>query len=91
MEKYICKIKANKKQGTGFFTKLPFPNEKNMLPVLITNNHIIGNEFLYKQNAKIKIDIKEENDLKEINLNDRIKYTNIVKNIIIKALSLKIS
>ena len=47
-----------------------------MLPVFITNNHILGKELLYKKDAKIKIDIKEEIEIKEIKLNNRMKYTN---------------
>ena len=47
-----------------------------MLPVFITNNHILGKELLYKKDAKIKIDIKEEIEIKEIELNNRMKYTN---------------
>ena len=40
MKKYIFKIKIGQTQGTGFFCKIPFPDKDNMLPVLITNNHI---------------------------------------------------
>ena len=77
MEKNICKINIGKSQGTGFFCKIPFPDLNNMLPVFITNNHIINNELLYKKDAKIKIDIyDDESDNKEINLNNRMKYTN---------------
>ena len=43
MKSCICKIfKENNVTGTGFFCKIPFQN--NLLPVLITNNHILGNE-----------------------------------------------
>ena len=76
MERNICKINIGEQQGTGFFTKIPFPNQNNMLPVLITNNHIINNDTLNKKNIKIKIDIKEDEDVKEIILNKRMKYTN---------------
>ena len=76
MEKCICKIKLEgEKQGTGFFCKIPFPTQNNLLPVLITNNHIIDNALLNKPDIKIKIDIKEEIDFKEINLNKRMKYS----------------
>ena len=47
-----------------------------MLKVFLTNNHIIKEELLYKEDEKIKIDIFEETEIKEINLNDRMKYTN---------------
>ena len=75
MEKNICKINIGKSQGTGFFCKIPFPDLNNMLPVFITNNHIINNELLYNEDIKIKIDIYDESDNKEINLNNRMKYT----------------
>ena len=76
MSKNICKIKIGEEQGTGFFCKIPFPDINNMLSVIITNNHIINDEILYKDNSKININIEEENEIKEINLNNRIKYTN---------------
>ena len=76
MEKNICKIKIGQDQGTGFFCKIPFQDMNNMLPVFITNNHIINQEFLNKENANIKLDIKEETEKININLNNRIKYTN---------------
>ena len=47
-----------------------------MLTVFITNNHIIDKNQLYKNSEKIKIDIKEELEIKEIELNNRMKYTN---------------
>ena len=78
MKKNICKIKIEEKQnqGTGFFCKIPFPDQNNMLKVLITNNHIINEEILYKDNQEISIFIKEEKEMRKLNLNDRIKYTN---------------
>ena len=75
MEKNICKFKIDQNQATGFFCKIPFPDMNNMLPVFITNNHIINEEFLIKENAKISLDIKEETEKINIYLNNRIKYT----------------
>ena len=43
--KNIFKIKIGKEQGAGFFCKILFPDNKNILPVLITNNHIIKEEI----------------------------------------------
>ena len=76
MEKDVCKIKIGDEQGTGFFCKIPFPDKNNMLPVLITNNYIINRELLYKKDSKIEISIKESNESKVIDLNNRRKYTN---------------
>ena len=77
MERNICKINIGQIQGTRFFCKIPFPNKEKMLHVLMTNNHIINDDILNQKNVKIKLDIKEEDDVKEILLdNNRMKYTN---------------
>ena len=76
MEKNICKIIIDEEQGTGFFCKIPFPDLNNMLSVFITNNHIINKELLYKDNLIIEINIEEENNIRKLNLNNRMKYTN---------------
>ena len=76
MKKCICKIKIDKIQGTGFFCKIPFPTRENMLPVFITNNHIINEKFIEKKGNKIPIYIQEEPKIKKIDLNDRILYSN---------------
>ena len=76
MERNICKITVGENQGTGFFCKIPFPDLNNMLSVFITNNHIINQEILYKDNLIIEINIEEENNIRKLNLNNRMKYTN---------------
>ena len=75
MEKNVFKIKTKDGQGTGFFCKIPFPDETNMLPVLMTNNHVIDKDILINE-RNIKIYIEEEFEEKIINLNNRMKYTN---------------
>ena len=72
MKKCICKIKLDNKQGTEFFCKIPFPDINNRLSVLITNNHIINEKELYKNNSKIYISIKDNDSIKELNSNNRI-------------------
>ena len=76
MKKCVCKIKLKNIQGTGFFCKIPFPDINKRLPVIITNNHIINEELLNTKGSKIIIDIKEEDSLKEISLDNRITFTN---------------
>ena len=76
MENNICKIIIDEEQGTGFFYKIPFPDVNNMIPVFITNNHIINEELLYKKDAIIEINIHNESNIKKLNLNKRKKYTN---------------
>ena len=78
METCICKIKINDINdiyGTGTFCKIPYPNKNNLLPVLITNNHIITEDILQNENEKITIYLEPENKNMEFNLKDRIKYT----------------
>ena len=55
MENCICKIfLTNGEKGTGFFCKIPFNNY--LLPVLITNNHVL-NENDIKDNNIIELSI----------------------------------
>ena len=81
MEKNISKITIGKEQGTGFFCKIPFPDLNTMLSVFITNNHIINKELLYKDNTIIEIDIEEENNIRKLNLNKRMKFLNKYSNL----------
>ena len=70
MEKSICKILINDgSKGTGFFCKIPFPDNNNKLSVLLTNNHVIND-----LNKSIKI--YYDNKIIEIELENRKKYTN---------------
>ena len=71
MKNNIVKIILNDgSKGTGFFCKIPYINNKE-LKVLITNNHVIDLNM-----DKIIISINNDNEIKEIELNNRIKYTN---------------
>ena len=77
MKRNICKIKIGEEQTTGFFCKIPFPDKENMLPVFITNNHVINEELFNEKNKEISIKIKEDKKMKNIKLNDkRTVYTN---------------
>ena len=80
-ENYIYKIKVGNKEAIGFFCKIPIPKKDNMLSILITNNNILNNEILNKEDEKIIIiNIKEE---KEIKLSHRRKYISKEYNITI--------
>ena len=39
MKKCVCRIYYNNNMGTGFFIKIPYKSK--LLPILMTNNHII--------------------------------------------------
>ena len=61
----ICKIKINRKNGTGFFCKIPY--EKKSINVLMTNYHILD-EKTYNKNNSLNLFINDEKDVKIINL-----------------------
>lgn len=74
LEKCVCKIKIDLnnnyyKLGTGFFCQL-----ENNIKLLLTNNHIINENFL---NSKNDLEIEIDNTTIIINLSiPRFKYTN---------------
>ena len=71
MENNICLIQFKDIYTNGFFCKIPFPDKDHMLEVLITNNHVINEDILYKKDEIFPIKIND----KKLDLNDRIKYT----------------
>ena len=73
MENCICKIYIkNGEIGTGFICNIPFNN--NLLPVLITNNHVLNKDDI-EDNKIIKLMIN--NKVKKIEIdNSRKRYTN---------------
>ena len=73
IEKCSCIIECDEGKGTGFFCLIPFPNKKNLLPVLMTNNHVLSEKNLIKGN---KIYIKMNNKKFYILIDSRKVYTN---------------
>lgn len=65
---YICKIENRKGNGTGFFCSI-----NDELKVLITNNHII-NEEIIKRNEEIRVTLNDDKDFKIINLKKKVLY-----------------
>ena len=82
MKKCVCKIYINGITGTGFFAKIPYNNE--LLNVLITNNHILGeNEIANDQKITFSLN-NDENDKKDIEMyNERKRYTNVILDVTI--------
>ena len=79
-KKNICKIEFSdvKMDGTGFFCKIPFPDNFNKLPVLITNNHVLGEKDI-TTNRKIKFILDNNEEILNYELiidNSRKTYTN---------------
>jgi len=82
MENCICKIvKDNGEKGTGFFCIIPFPDQNNILNVLITNNHILNeNDIINGKTIKIIIYNEKQNIEKDIIMdNSRKKFTILKK------------
>ena len=70
-ENAICKIKLSKGYGTGFFCKIPFTENFNLLlPVLITCNHVLSKDIIESENY---IEIIVEEEKKRISLKDQRK------------------
>ena len=78
MKKSVCKICLNNgAKGTGFFCKIPFPDKYNLLPVLITNNHIIDKSFLdYSKKENINLNINNNEKIIPFDIENRITYNN---------------
>ena len=77
MKNCICKIyKSDGTKGSGFFCKIPFPNESNLLPVLFTNNHVLKQTDI-ENNKVIEISINNEKEDRNIKIdNKRRTFTN---------------
>ena len=73
MNNSICKI-YNNDNGNGFFVKIPY--KSNLLPVLITTNHVI-NQYDIMTNKNISLYLNNDKIIKILKLdNNRIMYTN---------------
>ena len=73
MKNSVCKI-YNNGNGTGFFTKIPYKSK--LLPVLITNSHVIKKEDILNDKI-ISLSFNNEEVTKKIKLNrNRLIYTN---------------
>lgn len=81
IEKKICDIKLPNSHGTGFFCNIPFndfdkENTKNKIPVLITNHHVLSQDYL-DESEVIEFTLNENKIKKEIKLtNKRRIYSN---------------
>jgi hypothetical protein len=83
MNNCICKIKENKKDivGTGFFLKIPFPDEFHFLPVLITCNHVLDINSI-ALGSVIEFTLQDDKIKKSIVINNsRKKYTSTEKDV----------
>jgi len=73
MNNCVCRI-YNSCKGTGFFTKIPF--KSRILPVLITNNHILGENDI-KNGSLITLYLNNDKNIKVFEIDkNRLRYTN---------------
>ena len=86
MDTNVCKIIKEKSTGTGFLCIIPFPNKLNLLPVLITCNHILGEKDLM-EGKEIKLEIN--NKIKKLSINNSRKIYTDEKNCDITIIELK--
>ena len=72
----IAKIILETGYATGFLLKIPFGNKKKLMPVLMTNNHVI-NEDYPKNNRYLTVCKADQNKIYIIDFNiPRRFYTN---------------
>ena len=75
MKSSVCKIYLdNGNKGTGFFCKIPYPDDNNLKPFLITNNHVIDESYLNKDKS-FELTINNDKIKKKLNIGNRITYT----------------
>ena len=76
MLRSICKINCEDgAKGTGFFCKVPFPDTYNLLPILMTNNHVLNqNQIEISKNINITLNNEQKEYTIKID-NKRKVYT----------------
>ena len=90
LEKTVCKIhKSDGTKASGFLCRIPFPDKNRLLPVLITNNHILNKDDI-QLNKSIKITLGDNEIEKFIKLDkSRIVYTSSDVNIDVTIIEIK--
>ena len=78
MKNCVCRVCINNgTKGTGFFCKIPVNNFK-FLPVFITNNHIINQNYLNQaNNITLQFDAGQNNNIKYLSTKNKHIYTNV--------------
>ena len=76
MRKCVCKIhKEDGNKGTGFFCNIPYPDDNHLLPVLITNDHVLNLNYI-ENYKKILFSINNEKKYIPINIDSSRKIFN---------------
>ena len=69
-KKIYAKLKWGAIWPPDFFVKYHFQIKINCYQFLITNNYVLNDDLLHKNNAIISLNIKNEEEIKEFNLNN---------------------
>ena len=72
MKNCVCQIHKKEINGTGFFCKISFLDEFNLLPVLITSNHIL-NENDIEKNKIIEFTLYNQKESRKIIIDENRK------------------
>ena len=72
MKKCVCKIHNKGIKGTGFFCQIPYLSAPNLIPVLVTNNHILNKSDIKKNNT-ITLSINDEERFVDITIDESRK------------------
>ena len=74
MKNCLCKIKTKHSgNGSGFFCKIPYPDQSHLLPVLVTASFV--KDFDVKEGT-LNISLNDDNEFREIKLNNRKIFIN---------------
>ena len=74
MENCLCKIKSKLSSGSGFFCKIPYPDQSHLSPVLVTANFVVVSDV--KKGNSLKISLNDDKEFREIKLNNRKIFMN---------------
>ena len=74
MKNCLCKIICKNGRGSGFFCKIPYPDQSHLLPVLITTDFVIDSEV--KEGNSIEISLNDDYEFRKIKLKNRKIYMN---------------
>ena len=72
MNNSVCKIINEDLCGTGFLCYIPFPKIINKFPILITNNHVLGEKYISK-GSKINFSFGDSDYINTIIIDDSRK------------------
>ena len=76
MKTCVCRVcRKDGVKGTGFFCKIPLSHNK-YFPAFITNNHIIDEIYLSKEDSiTLQINNGQNNNIKSLSLKNKFNYT----------------